>query len=150
MSITLEKTYFMSVAPEVEHEFAEDVQPIVAYIRSHYKILVLSLTHLVAFCMKSNGKPLCIFTLQRKMFPLIDLNAILYKRFHEHDLREILCITKKIIEEIFRHDVSRIQCSVSENKKHRRFVEYFGFQCEGQMKKFGINGETYFLYALTK
>ena len=61
----------------------------------------------------------------------------------------VVAVRRKLREIVRSHKLRRIQAEVqTDYAVGRRFIESFGFQPEGEMRFFGVNGETYTRYAL--
>lgn len=60
-----------------------------------------------------------------------------------------LCATiKHHLDELLKYDFKRIQATVKhDDEKALRFIEWLGFEREGLLKQFGIEGADYYMYA---
>ena len=69
----------------------------------------------------------------------------LHKEFDKNVLTSVKTIFNKI-----KSSWERIETTCKENKKNKRFLEFFGFKQECLMKKYGFNGEDMYLYAYVR
>lgn len=62
--------------------------------------------------------------------------------------KTICSIVKKFIDGLYEEGFYRLQATIkADNEKAIRFIEWLGFEREALMKKYGIEGADYYLYA---
>jgi hypothetical protein len=70
---------------------------------------------------------------------------------HFNEYKYLICKTIKNFLKMVDTFYHRLQMSVKVDfKEAQQFAEYLGFECEGLMRKFDINGADYFLYGRVK
>lgn len=97
---------------------------------------------------KENNDCYAYFGVNFLIFPVAYLYFIPLKNICYINVREFIAFCKNVLQHILQNGVNRIECHVSKNKRHLKFVEFLGFSKDAELRRFGPNGETYLLYSL--
>jgi hypothetical protein len=136
-----------SISLDCPDIFEDEAKKIVEYIIQTQKT-----NHIPgeAIAAKYNGKTICFFSIERKVFPVVSISLLPLKTFFQCPTRKIIAGACYMFNKIFSTEINRIEAQVSENPKHQKFLEFFGFECEGVSKCFGPNKENFYAYSLVK
>jgi hypothetical protein len=102
-----------------------------------------------AFSIFKNGEIICIAGWAPSLMNFCEFFFFASEKLKDNFDKEVYNAFKMILSKA-QSQWERIQTTCKEDKRNKRFMEFFGFKQECLMKKYGFGGESMYLYAWVK
>lgn len=115
----------------------------------HKKILAKSFygTERIAYTLEHNGEIIGSAGIIQYWPGVYEGWALLSELINKYPIATTKSV-KEVIKKLEQvHKIRRLQTLCLDVEVHKRWLKYLGFKCEGTLKNYGINGETYLIYA---